>query len=96
MSVLPPEVGKILTDAQIYAGAAVVGLSSCMAMTAGLMRTLGLREEGKKRYKDALVGMSMVITAPAVVGVIATLLKVFFPQQVAIAMIGSTMRIFFL
>lgn len=96
MDGLPPEVVDILTKVQIYSGGIVVGLSSCMAMAAGLMRTLGLREEGKKRYKDAIVGMGMVITAPAVIGLIATVLKAFFPQQVAIAQVGSTLQVFFL
>lgn len=78
---LPPEVTDILTKLQVYSGATIVGLSSLMAMVAGMMRTLGLREEGKKRYKDAIAGMGMVLTAPAVIGLIATLLKAFFPQS---------------
>lgn len=95
MGGLPPEVSEILTKTQIYSGAVVVSLSGCMAMVAGLMRTLGLREEGKKRYKDAITGMAMVITAPAVIGLIATVLKAFFPQTVAtIIQVGSTIKVF--
>lgn len=93
---LPPEVTDILTKVQIYSGAVVVSLSGCMAMAAGLMTTLGLREEGKKRYKDAIKGMTMVITAPAVIGMVATILKAFFPETVALIHIGDTVRIWFL
>lgn len=93
---LPIEVTNILTQVQLYSGGVVVSLSGCTAMVAGLMRTLGLREEGKKRYKDAIAGMTMVITAPAIIGLIATLLKAFFPQTVALAHIGSTLMVMFL
>lgn len=96
MGELPPEVFDILTKAQLYCGGIVVGVSSLMGMVGGLMRTLGMREEGKKRYKDAIIGMSMVLTAPAVITVIATILKAFFPTQVAVAVIGNTAKIFFL
>lgn len=78
---VPKEVGDILRDLQIIAGGTIVGLASLMAMAAGLMRTLGLREEGKKRYKDAIAGMGMVLTAPAIIGLIATLLRAFFPTS---------------
>jgi hypothetical protein len=93
---LPPEVADILTKVQIYSGAVVVSLAGCMAMAAGLMRTLGLREEGKKRYKDAVAGMTMVITAPAVIGIIATVLKAFFPATVALIHVGTTLTVMFL
>lgn len=81
---MPPEVLDILTRVQIYSGVVVVGLAGCMTMVAGLMRVVGLREEAKRRYKDALTGMAMVITAPAVVTLIATVLKAFFPVTVAL------------
>lgn len=93
---LPPEVTDILTKTQIYSGAIVVSLSGTMAMVAGLMRTLGLREEGKKRYKDALAGMTMVITAPAVIGIVATILKAFFPETVALIHVGHALQVMFL
>lgn len=87
MEGLPPEVTNLLTQVQVYSGLGVVGLAGCMLGVAGLMRTVGLREEGKKRYKDALIGMTMVMTGPTVIGLIATLLKAFFPKTVALGLI---------
>lgn len=83
MAGLPVEVTELLSQVQLYSGGVVVGLSGCMVMVAGLMRTVGLREEGKARYKDALMGLAMVITGPTVIMLIATILKAFFPTTTA-------------
>lgn len=87
---LPPEVLDLLTKVQLYSGGIVVGLAGCMAGVAGLMRTVGLREEAKKRYKDSIMGMAMVMTAPTIIGLVATILKAFFPNTVAFINIGTT------
>lgn len=84
MTGVPPEVAELLSKVQLYSGSIVVGLAGSMVMVAGLMRTVGLREEGKKRYKDALMGMAMVMTGPTIIGLIATVLKAFFPETVAV------------
>lgn len=78
---LPPEAATILTKIQVITGGTIVSISCVMGMLAGLMRTLGLREEGKRRYKDAIIGMAMVLTAPFVFFSIATIIKLFFPMR---------------
>lgn len=74
---LPPEVDEVLLKIQIICLGICVSVAIIMAMVAGFFRMIGLREEAKKRYKDAVAGMTMVLTAPAVLGVIATIVRGF-------------------
>jgi putative copper export protein len=46
-----------------------------MAMIAGFFRMIGLREEARKRYMDACMGMVQVLSAPAVLGIIALIVR---------------------
>ena len=74
---LPPEVDEVLLKVQLICLGICVSVAIIMAMVAGFFRMIGLREEAKKRYKDAVAGMMMVLTAPAVLGVIATIVRGF-------------------
>ncbi len=77
------QIDAILLKIQLICGGISVGLAAVMAMIAGIFRIVGLREEAKRRYQDAAAGMTMVLTAPVVLGLLATvvrgLLKM-FPQ----------------
>lgn len=74
-NVLPPEVDDVLFKVQLVCLGICVGVAIIMAMVAGFFRMIGLREEAKKRYADAVAGMTMVLTAPVVLGVIATIVR---------------------
>jgi hypothetical protein len=65
----------VLFKIQLICGGICVSLATIMAMVAGIFRLLGLREEAKKRYMDAIAGMTMVLTAPVVLGVLATIVR---------------------
>lgn len=81
--VIPKEVDDLLIRVQLVCGGICVSVAIVMGMVAGLLRIIGLREEAKKRFEDACVGMIMVLTAPAVLGILATIVRGFlhlFPQ----------------
>jgi hypothetical protein len=69
------DIDIILFKIQLICAGICVSVAILMAMIAGFFRMLGLREEAKKRYMDAVAGMTMVLTAPAVLGVIATIVR---------------------
>lgn len=69
------DIDSVLFKIQLICGGICVGLAIIMAMVAGFFRLLGLREEAKKRYADAIAGMTMVLTAPVVLGVLATIVR---------------------
>lgn len=82
-NVVPKEVDELLLRIQLVCGGICVSIAIVMGMIAGLMRIIGLREEARKRFEDAVVGMIMVLTAPAVLGILATIVRGFlhlFPQ----------------
>lgn len=72
---VPKEVDDIMFYIQLICLGLCVGVAIIMAMIAGFFRMIGLREESKKRYTDAIAGMLMVLTAPAVLLVIATIVR---------------------
>jgi hypothetical protein len=83
--VIPPEVDMLLLKIQLICLGVCVSAGVIMAMIAGFFRIIGLREEAKKRYNDAVMGMIQVLTAPAVLGIIATVVRGllrFFPGYV--------------
>jgi ABC-type spermidine/putrescine transport system permease subunit II len=93
---ITPQLNDLLTDVQIWMGGTIGGVASCMAMVAGFMRTIGLREEGKRRYKDAIMGLCMVMTAPTLILLIATVLKAILPKAATTAviiMVGNTIKV---
>lgn len=69
------DIDSVLFKIQLICGGICVGVAILMAMVAGFFRILGLREEAKKRYMDAVAGMTMVLTAPVVLGVLATIVR---------------------
>lgn len=74
---LPSEIDDLMTKVQLVCLGLCVGVAIIMAMIAGFFRMIGLREEAKKRYSDAILGMIMVLSAPAVLLVIATVVRGF-------------------
>lgn len=74
---LPTEIDDLMLKVQLICLGVCVGMAIIMAMIAGFFRMIGLREEAKKRYTDAITGMIMVLTAPAVLLLIATLVRGF-------------------
>lgn len=74
-NVVPQELDDVMRLIQLICVGICVGVAIIMAMIAGFFRMIGLREEAKKRYMDAVTGMIMVLTAPAVLLVIATIVR---------------------
>lgn len=80
------DIDGVLFKVQLICAGICVSVAVLMAMIAGFFRMIGLREEAKKRYMDAIAGMTMVLTAPAVLGVVATIVRGFiklFPHSAA-------------
>jgi hypothetical protein len=73
------QIQALLTKAQLYTAGISVGLGGFMAMVAGIMRQIGMREESIKRWKDVFWGTAMVLTGPALVFLLATTIKLFLP-----------------
>lgn len=74
---LPTEIDELMLKIQLVCLGICVGMAIIMAMIAGFFRMIGLREEAKKRYTDAITGMVMVLSAPAVLLLIATVVRGF-------------------
>ncbi len=69
------DVDGFLFKLQLICLGICVSVAVLMAMVAGFFRIIGLREEAKKRYMDAISGMTMILTAPVVLGLIAPLIR---------------------
>lgn len=74
-AVIPKEVDVVLLKIQLVCLGLCVSVGVIMAMIAGFFRIIGLREEARKRYADAVMGMIQVLTAPVVLGIIATIVR---------------------
>lgn len=77
-------IDDVLFKVQLICAGICVGLATLMGMIAGFFRIVGLREEAKKRFSDAITGMIMVLSAPVVIGIIATIVRgllSLFPQS---------------
>lgn len=74
-AVIPPEVDMVLLKIQLLCLGLCVSVAVIMAMIAGLLRIIGLREEARRRYADACMGMIQVLTAPAVLGILAMIVR---------------------
>lgn len=74
-NVIPKEVDEILLKIQLICLGVCVSVAVIMAMIAGFFRMIGLREEARKRYVDACMGMIQVLSAPAVLGIIALVVR---------------------
>lgn len=74
-SVIPKEVDDILMRIELICLGTCVSVAIIFAMIAGFFRIIGLREEARKRYGDAVMGMLQVLSAPAVLGVLALVVR---------------------
>lgn len=72
---LPSDVDTLLSRIQWICLGVCGGVAIIMGMVAGFFRMVGLREEARKRYADAIIGMLMVLTAPPVLLLIATIAR---------------------
>lgn len=69
------QVDEVMFKIQLICAGICVSVGIVMMMVAGFFRIVGLREEAKKRYMDAIAGVIMVLTAPVVLGVLATVVR---------------------
>jgi len=74
-SVIPKEVDDILMRIELICLGTCVSVAIIFAMIAGFFRIIGLRDEARKRYGDAVMGMLQVLSAPAVLGVLALVVR---------------------
>lgn len=72
---VPKDVDNILRYIQLILLGLCVTIAAIMAMIAGFIRIVGLREESNKRFMDAIVGMIMVLAAPTILLIIATIVR---------------------
>lgn len=69
------EISSMVTKAQLFAGGIVVGVGGLMGTIAGILRQLGLREEAMRRWKDVFWGTAMALSGPALVFLLATIIR---------------------
>lgn len=69
------EVSSMVTKAQLFAGGIVIGVGGFMGTISGILRQLGLREEAMRRWKDVFWGTAMALSGPALVFLLATIIR---------------------
>ncbi len=73
--VIPQDVDKAFLTIEIVILGLAGSVATIMAMISGIMRSIGMREEARKRFNDACVGFLQVLAAPVVIAVLGLIAR---------------------